>query len=157
MYENVVDTPFERRFLRALDGLERQAIKRRRNRTIALGHDPYTPTVFDPVIETIGGDAVRQNCGRTGIGVYFVHAADRIKIGQSCRLAKRLAELKTGSPFRLIVLGVIYTQDRETSIALERELHLAFHPIRACGEWFLDQSPLRLFIQLRSSPWSWII
>lgn len=59
-----------------------------------------------------------------------------IKIGVTTNLAKRLATLQTGCPWRLQVMGVTYRPD---AYQMERWLHEHFgeYRIRSDGEWFL--------------------
>ena len=67
--------------------------------------------------------------------VYFIAAegSDRVKIGfTGGQVAKRLADLQTGSPFPLKLIGAI----RAESQATEKKVHLALNSARLVGEWF---------------------
>lgn len=66
--------------------------------------------------------------------VYFIQAVEsgRIKIGYSSNSGKRrLAEMSTGSPEQLEVLGEV-----PGDVAFERELHRRLRHSRLHGEWF---------------------
>lgn len=68
--------------------------------------------------------------------VYFIGTDDwrlnRVKIGFTRNGPKaRLADMQTGSPFKLRVLGAI-----GGDMVLERLLHETFAPLREHGEWF---------------------
>lgn len=65
--------------------------------------------------------------------VYFIQAAEsgRVKIGIAANPVRRLAELQTGSPEPLRILGVIPGGAR-----LESQLHARFADDRLHGEWF---------------------
>ncbi len=74
--------------------------------------------------------------------VYFIQAVDGgpIKIGKSnvVQLRARVAELQTGNPAELRVIGCI-AGDHET----ERQLHSALTQYRVRGEWFEDTDVVR--------------
>lgn len=65
--------------------------------------------------------------------VYFIQAGDRgpIKIGWSCEVSRRLAELQTANASRLVLLGFI-----PGTQALERAWHERFAEDRLEAEWF---------------------
>lgn len=67
--------------------------------------------------------------------IYFVRAAETsaVKIGFSTDVAKRLKQLQTGSPQRLVLEMMIVGTH-----ALEAELHrrLKYHKVHLRGEWF---------------------
>lgn len=83
---------------------------------------------------------------RTGceVLVYFVEAegVDRIKIGSTADLKKRLADLRNISPITLHLLAVV-----EGGVAVERTLHDRFASSRLHGEWFAASPELRALIQ----------
>ena len=84
--------------------------------------------------------------GVPGVGcVYFIKArgTDRVKIGWTNDLKKRLANLQTASPFRLKVLLVL----DESSRSVEKSLHDRFATARVCGEWFLLTGELKAIIR----------
>jgi hypothetical protein len=68
---------------------------------------------------------------RDGTCVYFAEADGRIKIGWSRKVATRVAQLQTGSPVPIKLLGVT-----PGGRSLERELHHRFAADRLTGEWF---------------------
>lgn len=65
--------------------------------------------------------------------VYFIQAGDRgpIKIGWSCEISRRLAELQTANAARLVLLGYV-----PGTLATERAWHLRFASDRLEAEWF---------------------
>lgn len=71
--------------------------------------------------------------------VYFIRAFGRdpmVKIGLSKDPGNRLAQLQTGSPVRLKLLGVVECRDGNHALAVEREAHRVFEKQRRRGEWF---------------------
>jgi hypothetical protein len=59
-----------------------------------------------------------------------------VKIGISANPMVRLAELQTGSPFRLMLLGMLATPSRQVAREAEKWIHFC-HPDKALhGEWF---------------------
>lgn len=85
--------------------------------------------------------------------VYFVQAKalGLIKIGIAVDASARLAALRTGSPDRLELLGVIPVRD---AVASERALHRAFRPYHSHGEWFRPAPSLLELIGSYASPWT---
>lgn len=77
--------------------------------------------------------------------VYFVRAVTlgHIKIGQAAAPAGRLAQLQTGSPDRLELIGTV---PDPTGGALEREIHRRFCHLRLHGEWYRAEPALMDFI-----------
>lgn len=69
--------------------------------------------------------------------VYFIRAADAIKIGFSIDPPGRLASLQTSNPEDLHLMGAV----RGTT-ADERELHVMFCHLRLRGEWFRAEEEL---------------
>jgi len=68
--------------------------------------------------------------------VYFIIEnpfADRVKIGMTHNIPKRLKQLQTCSPAKLEVYEEIITSDPR---AVEKELHTTFAHKRIRGEWF---------------------
>ncbi len=57
----------------------------------------------------------------------------RIKIGISKNISKRLSQLQTGSPYKLILMGWIESDDDKM---LERELHKKYSSYNTHLEWF---------------------
>src|SRR5262245_52125336 len=86
---------------------------------------------------------VRQACSEESF-LYFIEAVDTefIKIGRSVNPERRLAQLSTGSPNKLVILGKI-----SGGAALEADLHKRFGLSRAKGEWFKTTRELRDFIK----------
>lgn len=77
--------------------------------------------------------------------VYIIHATgtNRIKLGFSNEPEKRLADLQTGSPFPLALIGTC-----PGSAKLERRLHSQLKDRHRTGEWFeIDpQEALKLLL-----------
>jgi T5orf172 domain. len=128
------DTDYETRMLKLLDILDRV---------------PPRP-MFQPPTVTL---KTTTSAEPTSHVVYFIQAGERIKIGISSRITKRLTALRTSSPVRLLVLGVIYAPCRASSRAIERELHKGFSWLSARGEWFADSPHLRNFIATYAHRW----
>jgi len=76
--------------------------------------------------------------------VYFVQAESlgRIKIGTSSNVAVRFGTLRTSSPDKLNLLGVI-----PGDCTVERALHKRFADERLHGEWFTPSERLVSYIQ----------
>ncbi len=130
-----MDTEFETRMLRVLDILDR-----------APSPPPIVrgPVVIDAPLSLEPTPHV----------VYFILAGNRIKIGISSRLERRLSGLRTGSPTRMEVLGVIYGESRAATRAIEVALHRGFDWLSTRGEWFIDAPELRSWIAAHTKPWS---
>jgi hypothetical protein len=67
--------------------------------------------------------------------IYFVQHEDEfgpIKIGVAHEASKRVSNLQTGSPIRLIWIGHMFGADRE----VEKRLHRKFAHLHLRGEWF---------------------
>jgi hypothetical protein len=74
--------------------------------------------------------------------VYFIQAAEAIKIGYSKDAPKRLAGLQTSSSEDLVLLGFVRgTRDDE------RELHKMFCHLQLRGEWFRLEEELTDYIK----------
>jgi hypothetical protein len=69
--------------------------------------------------------------------VYFLQAEQLrlIKVGVANDLARRIGNLRTGSPDKLIILGIMRPMDRSAT-SLEQEIHSRFWADRHHGEWF---------------------
>lgn len=95
------------------------------------------------------GNKERPQEGNKGL-VYVIHATgtNRVKIGFSFDPAKRLAELQTGSPFPLTLIGTC-----EGSFSLECRMHERLKDYRRTGEWFEfgPQEALDLLQQLSAA------
>jgi len=76
--------------------------------------------------------------------IYFIQgqATGLIKIGQSAAPGARLDQMQTGSPDRLVILGVL-----KYSRNLEGELHSKFADSRSHGEWYKPGPELLSFIK----------
>lgn len=77
--------------------------------------------------------------------IYFVlgQTTRRVKIGYTSRNVRdRLCDLQTGSPDRLILLGVIHAP-----FYFEAELHHALRPFHSHGEWYDLPSSIVKWIQ----------
>lgn len=75
--------------------------------------------------------------------VYFVQAETmlRIKIGTSNNIARRVCELRIGSPDKLRVMAVM-----PGDCSVERQLHKKFSEDRLHGEWFSPSENLLAYI-----------
>jgi len=76
--------------------------------------------------------------------VYFVQAesTNKIKIGQSDDVPKRMYALQCASPDKLKLLGKL-----STKVVREEELHKRFHAHRAFGEWFEPADEILCYIR----------
>lgn len=95
----------------------------------------------------------RRETGRVGNrgGVYFVRPSKRpvVKVGVARDLESRLSALQTGSPERLVVLGII----KGAGFDRERLIHERFARKRINGEWFeLDDEMLRFIASESTCP-----
>lgn len=76
--------------------------------------------------------------------IYFIQGeiTKRIKIGYTKGfIQKRMQDLQTGSPDKLIFLGAHPGTEKE-----ESELHTMFHQHRLHGEWFNNDESLNEYI-----------
>jgi hypothetical protein len=78
---------------------------------------------------------------RDGSSVYFAGSGGQIKIGWSRKVSARLAQLQTGSPIPIKLLGTM-----PGGRAVERRLHEQFAHLRLAGEWFADDPELLAYI-----------
>lgn len=65
--------------------------------------------------------------------IYKIRAGSFIKIGITYDVKSRIAQLQTGSPYRLELLSCYGFED---ATIVERALHQAFSKERGVGEWF---------------------
>jgi len=78
-----------------------------------------------------------------GIGyVYFMWAADAIKIGFSYDPVNRAAALQVGSPLHIRLILAVRRHKK-----YERDLHRKFKDLRVTGEWFRPDPTLLKFIE----------
>lgn len=72
-------------------------------------------------------DALRHNSPV----VYLVHAkgTDLYKIGKAVDVGKRISDLQTSSPYKLVILAVVEG-------TREKDLHARYKQFRQHGEWF---------------------
>jgi predicted DNA binding CopG/RHH family protein len=82
--------------------------------------------------------------------IYFIKRPDddRIKIGTTARLARRLKELTKSCDTDLIVLGIM-----DGIFAQERDIHLRFAHLKGAGEWFEPEDDLLDFITKEAREW----
>ena len=73
--------------------------------------------------------------------------SQRVKIGVTGDVWKRLRTLQTGHPEKLIVL---YVEEIDNPTIIERYLHRHFHEKRLNGEWFKDLSVKDIRIAIMS-------
>lgn len=78
---------------------------------------------------------------RDGSSVYFAGSGGQVKIGWSRKVSARLAQLQTGSPIPIKLLGTM-----PGGRAVERRLHQQFAHLRLAGEWFADDPELLAYI-----------
>lgn len=80
-------------------------------------------------------------------GIYFAQCSgtDRVKIGYSGDITRRLQSLSTSAPFPVVLLGYIAGEQ-----SLERELHAAFAKHRKNGEWFELSREIRQFVSVHA-------
>jgi hypothetical protein len=78
--------------------------------------------------------------------VYFIEAEglNRVKIGSADDARKRLAQLQVGCPSKLVLRGVLHTDD---ATQLERIFHRDFAGQRVQGEWFKVNAKLRRIME----------
>ena len=70
--------------------------------------------------------------------VYIITDGYSVKIGKSCDLEKRISQIQTGNPRRIVLLQSIETDDMDQ---VEGSLHYWYARFRRSGEWF-DLLPL---------------
>jgi DNA-binding Xre family transcriptional regulator len=86
------------------------------------------------------------------LAVYFVQAGHGgpIKIGLAKDVGCRVANMQTGNPKKLRVIGTIPAASEH----IEAELHRRFQAGCVGGEWFAPSAELLNFIAEESSPWA---
>jgi len=86
---------------------------------------------------------VRKSCATESF-LYFIEAVNTgfVKIGRSADPERRLAQLATGSPHDLVILGKI-----SGGSSVEAELHRRFKDIHERREWFKVSTELRTFVK----------
>lgn len=87
------------------------------------------------VTKTLKGDRKRTG----GHYVYFLQAADRVKIGTSFSPLRRAQEIAGAAPGRLTRLLIVAGTGTD-----EKRLHARFKAYRTGGEWFVASRPLML-------------
>lgn len=73
--------------------------------------------------------------------VYFIGAADMVKIGFTISISKRMTEISLMSPIPLTLLGSLVGGRKK-----EQELHIRFKQYRRRGEWFELSDEIKEFI-----------
>lgn len=100
-------------------------------------------TAKQRTVERIRKASADEKTSQGGEVVYFVLSGDnRIKIGTSANVEKRLEALQTSSATRLSLLLTV-----PGGVDMETELHRRFKHIRESGEWFKGTPELRSFIE----------
>lgn len=92
------------------------------------------------MLNSCGCDASWPELGYTGTMLYIVKARDRVKIGITKSIKKRLGTMQTWSPVRLEVIRLF----KGATIAKERAIHSALRDIRSHGEWFYAERDLMI-------------
>ena len=74
--------------------------------------------------------------------IYFIKGCDTntVKIGDAKDVERRLSQLQTGCPEKLIIWG---TYEGELT---EKEIHKKFEDLNIRGEWFEFEEPILRFI-----------
>ncbi|MGQ0836344.1 MAG: GIY-YIG nuclease family protein [Gammaproteobacteria bacterium] len=83
------------------------------------------------------------------MNVYFLRTCDNaqlIKIGKAKDVTRRVAEIQTGCPSKLEILGTIPLHSEKHAQHIEGRLHRAFKRYHVRGEWYRAGKPLREFI-----------
>lgn len=85
--------------------------------------------------------------------VYFIAARKSllVKIGYAADPWKRLSNMNTGSPEKLVMYGLIETY---LPVTLERELHERFAADRADGEWFRWSEAMDEYVTKYAFEWA---
>lgn len=71
--------------------------------------------------------------------VYFIKTAvhpQMLKIGKASNIERRMAELQTGCPYDLELVGSLKCLSERQALGLEKGLHRLFRHARARAEWF---------------------
>lgn len=80
------------------------------------------------------------NSSSAGWSVYFISASDRVKIGRSRNVARRLQDLRTALPDAQLIFELSGGFD------LEMALHHLFRSDRIAREWFIFSAKIRRWI-----------
>jgi hypothetical protein len=81
--------------------------------------------------------------------VYFIKARSSpptMKIGKANDPEMRMAELQTGCPFEMRLMGTLKCKSQMHSHAIEQRLHRLFRKEATRGEWFRYSGPLPYFV-----------
>lgn len=93
--------------------------------------------------------------GRILATVYLISCDDLgfVKIGVAKDPKSRMASLQTGCPKKLRLCRLSAPLPLDRARKLEREMHFAFAPRKACGEWFKmkPEDAAKTFNAVRSS------
>jgi hypothetical protein len=68
--------------------------------------------------------------------VYFIKAGQKLKIGKAKDPELRMAELQTGCPFEMRLMGTLKCKSDMHSHTVEQRLHRLFRREHFRGEWF---------------------
>ncbi len=83
---------------------------------------------------------LRVNMSETSYGVYFIYCGEKqtspVKIGVTTDIERRIVELQTGNPYKLICKALIPCDDKTQAYHLESFFHKQFKKNRMMGEWF---------------------
>lgn len=79
--------------------------------------------------------------------IYFIQQGAFVKIGTAGNVGGRVAQLQTGAPDELVLIGSM-----RGGLEEERELHERFRHLHHRGEWFFLNQELRHFIRLATKP-----
>lgn len=86
-------------------------------------------------------------------GVYFLLWKDYVKVGVATDVNRRHKSFATTLPEGVTIpLGWIPSAQGDM-YKVERRIHHQFGLLRVRGEWFLDSTPLRRYIERNASPW----
>ena len=72
------------------------------------------------------------------MNVYFVRAGKKgpIKIGKTCNIERRIAEMQTGNAYLLELLFCFECRSESHAAYVEKTLHNFFRKQKIRGEWF---------------------
>ena len=79
--------------------------------------------------------------------VYFVKSGDFMKIGYTKNVSKRIAQLSTGSPQKLELMGIVFG-----GVDTEKEYHTIFSSLHHKKEWFRYDGILKAFFSKSRIP-----
>lgn len=90
------------------------------------------------------------------MNVYFIATRARpslVKIGRARDIEKRMAELQTGCPYEMYILGSIACRSDMHATGIEGKLHRMLRHSRMRGEWFeLSRQMTFVLDRLSSTP-----